>query len=110
MMVDVMATSFNWRKTAATNIEQLSMAIAKAATYGVRFHNDIKGLFITANMTHAAQQPWGSELAEAPCKIKTKYLYNRAHDADSIIDMMRFWRQQMNNAIARRRQLQKTTK
>ena len=41
MMVDVMATSFDWRKSAATNLEQLSTAIAKAATYGVRFHSDM---------------------------------------------------------------------
>ena len=90
MMMDVMAASFDWRESAATNIEQLSTAIAKAATYGVRFHNDIKGLVITANVAHAAQQPWGSELAEVQCKIKAKYLYNWVHDAESIIDMMSF--------------------
>ena len=65
-------------------------AIAKAATYGVRFHNDMKVLAITENVTHAAQQPWGSELVEAQRKIKAKYLYNRFHDADSIINMMSF--------------------
>ena len=105
-----MVTSFNWRKSAATNLEKLSTAIAKAATYGVRFHNDMKGLVITANVEHAAQQPWGSELAEAQRKIKEKYLYNWVHDADSIINMMSFWRHRMNNAIARRRQRRKTTK
>ena len=60
-----MATSFDWRKSAATNPEQLSTAIAKAATYGVRFHNDMQGLVITENVAHSAQQPWGYELAEA---------------------------------------------
>ena len=109
-MVNVMATSLDWRKSAATNLEQLSTAIAKATTYGVRFHNDMKGLVITENVAHAAQQPQGSEMAEAQRKIKAKYLYNRVHDAESIIDMMSFWRQQMKNAIARRRQCQKTTK
>ena len=88
IIVDVMATTFDWRESSATNLKQLSAAIAKAATYGVRFHNDMKGLVITANVAHAAQQPWGSELAEAQCKIKAKYLYNRVNDADSIIDMM----------------------
>ena len=91
MMVDVMATSFDWRKTAATNLEQLSTAIAKAATYGVRFHIDMKGLAIIANVAHHAQQPSGYELAEAQRKIKEKYLYNWVHDADFIIDMMSFW-------------------
>ena len=57
MMVDIMATTFDWRKSAATNLDQLSTAIAKAATYGVRFHNEMKGLFITANVDHAVQQP-----------------------------------------------------
>ena len=85
-----MATSFDWRESAAMNLEQLSTDIAKAATCGVRFHNDMKGLVITANVAHAAQQPWGSELAEAQCKIKAKYLYNWVHDADSIIYMMGF--------------------
>ena len=85
-----MATSFDWRESAATNLEQLLTAIAKAATYGVRFHNDIKGLVITANDAHAAQQLQGSKLAEAQCKIKAKYLYNWVHDADSIIDVMSF--------------------
>ena len=50
----------------------------------------MKGIVITANVTHAAQQTWGSELAEAQRKIKAKYLYNKVHDADSIIDMMSF--------------------
>ena len=74
MMVDVMVTSFDSRKSAATNLEQLSTAIAKAATYGVRFHNDMKGLVITANVSHATQQPWSSKLAAEHCKIKAKYL------------------------------------
>ena len=87
-MVDVMATTFDWRKSNATNLEQLSTAIAKAATYNIRFHNDIKGLAITANVANAVHQPWGSELAEAQCKIKATYLYNRVYDADSIINMI----------------------
>ena len=72
MMVDVMATSFDWRESTATNLEQLSTAITKATTYVVSFHNDMKGLVITANVVHTAQQPWGSELAEAQRKIKAK--------------------------------------
>ena len=87
-MVDVMAMSFDWRKSAATNLEQLLTAIAKAAKYGVRFHNDMKGLVITANVAHTAQQPWKYKLVEAERKIKAKYLYNQVHDAESIIDMM----------------------
>ena len=88
MMDDVMATTFDWRVSAATNLEQLLTTIAKAATYGVRFHNYMKGLVITENVAHAVQHPWGSELAEAQRKIKAKYLYNQVHDAESIIDMM----------------------
>ena len=90
MMVDAMAVAFDWRESAATNLEQLSTAIAKAATYGVRFHKDMKGLVITANVAHAAQQPWGLKLAEAHRNIKAKYLYNQVHDAELIIDMMVF--------------------
>ena len=35
MMVNVMATTFDWRESAATNLDKISTAIAKAATYGV---------------------------------------------------------------------------
>ena len=69
-MVNVMATTFDWLESTATNLEKISTAIAKAAKYGVRFHNDIKGLIITANVAYAAQQTWGSELAESQRKIK----------------------------------------
>ena len=34
-MVNVMATTFDWRESAATNLDKISTAIAKAATYGV---------------------------------------------------------------------------
>ena len=88
MMVNVMATTFGWQESAATNLEKLSTAIAKAVTYGVQFHNDMKGIVITSNVAYAAQQTWGSDLAEAQRKIKAKYLYNKFHDADSIIDMV----------------------
>ena len=50
MMVDVMATTFDWQESAVTNLKKLSTAIAKAATYGVRFHNNMKGFKITANV------------------------------------------------------------
>ena len=72
MMVDVMEKTFDWRESAVTNLEQISTAIAKAATYGIRFHNDMKGLVITANVAHTAQQTWASELADAQHKIKAK--------------------------------------
>ena len=90
MMVNVMATTFDWRESAATNLKQLLTAIVKAATYGVRFHNDMKGLVITANVAHAVQQRWGYELAEAQRKIKAKYIYNKVHDSDLIINMMSY--------------------
>ena len=90
MMIDVTATTLDWRESAATTLKQLSTAIAKAATYGVRFHNDTKGLVITANVAQDAQQPWGSDLAVAQRRIKAKYLYNRVHNADYIIEMMSY--------------------
>ena len=90
MMVDVMETTLYWRESSATNLKKLSTAIAKAATYGVLFHNGMKGLVITANVAYAAQQTWGSDLAEAQRKIKAKYLYKKVHDADYITDMMKY--------------------
>ena len=102
MMVDVMTKKFNWRESAVTNLEQISTAIAKAATYGLRFHKDMKRLAITANVAHVVHQRWGSELTEAQLNIKAKYLYNKVYDADSIIDMMSY------GAIDRSRQRQKT--
>ena len=58
MMVDFINTSLEWRESAATNLKQLSTTIVKAATYGMRFHNDTKGHVITTNVAHAAQQLW----------------------------------------------------
>ena len=72
MMADVMATTFDWRNSSATTLEQLSTAITKAATYRVRFNNGMNGLVITANVAHAAHQTWGCELAEAQRNIKEK--------------------------------------
>ena len=89
-MVDVMATSFDWRESDATNIENFSTTIAKAATYDIKFRNDTKGLIVKANIAYAAQQPRGLEIAEAQRKIKEKYLYNKVHDADSIIMIMTY--------------------
>ena len=56
MIVNVMAKTFDWRESTATNLEKILTAIAKVATYGVRFHNNMKGLVITANFAYAAQQ------------------------------------------------------
>ena len=90
MMVDAMTTTFDWQESAATNIEYLSTAIAKADTYSFRINNGMKGLVVTANVAYAEKQTWGSELAESQCKIKAKYLYNNVHDANSIVAMMKY--------------------
>ena len=90
MMVYVMAKSLDWQESAVTNLEELSTATAKAATYGVKLRNDMKGLIVTANVAYAAHQTWGSEIAEAQRKIKAKYMYNKVHDVDSIIMMMTY--------------------
>ena len=64
MMVGVMAATFDWQESPAKNLEKLSTAIAKAATYGVQFHNNMKGLMITVNVVYAVQQTWGSNLED----------------------------------------------
>ena len=63
-MVNVMATTFDWQESPATNLEKLSTAIAKAVTYCIRVHNNIKGLVITTNVAYAVQHTWGYELAK----------------------------------------------
>ena len=90
MMVDVMETAFDWQESAATNLNKISTAIVKAATYGVQFHNNIKEFMITANVAYTAQQTWGSDLTEAQRKIKAKYLYNKVHDTESIVNTMKY--------------------
>ena len=50
----------------------------------------MNGLVITANVAYASQQMWGSELAEEQSKIKANYLYNKVHDHDSIVNMMKY--------------------
>lgn len=89
MMVTVIATEFDWRESAATNFEKLSTAAAKAATYGITIDNSMKGLIVAANVASAAQQTWGTELAEAQRKIKAQYSYNHVHDSTSIKVMMK---------------------
>ena len=73
-MIDVIAADMASFTQISASLGQLSTDITKAATYGMRFNNDMKGLVIMANVAHAAQQPWGSELAEVQRKIKEKYL------------------------------------
>ena len=90
MMVNVMATTFDWQESPATNLEKLSTAIAKASIYSIQFHNNIKGLVNTFNVAYDAQQTWGSNLTGAQRKIKVKYLFNKVHDADSIVDIMKY--------------------
>ena len=90
MMVDVMVATFDWQESAATNLKKISTANIMAVTYGVQFHNNIKGFMITANVAYTAQQTWGSNLAEAQRKIKAKYLYNKVQDSDSIINTMKY--------------------
>ena len=50
----------------------------------------MKGLIVTAIVAYAARQTWVSEIAEAQKKVKAKYLYNKVHDANSIIVMMTY--------------------
>ena len=50
----------------------------------------MRGLIVTANVSYTAQQTWGSEIVEAQLKIKANYLYNKVHDAYSIIVMMTY--------------------
>ena len=50
----------------------------------------MKGLVVTSNVAYSAQYTWGSEMAEAQLKIKSKYLYNKVHDAKSIVAMMKY--------------------
>ena len=50
----------------------------------------MKEIVITANFAYAAQKTWVSKLAEAQRNIKAKYIYNKVHNADSVIDMMRY--------------------
>ena len=89
-MFDMMATTFDWRESAVTNLEKLSTAIAKASIYSIQFHNNIKGLVNTFNVAYDAQQTWGSNLTGAQRKIKVKYLFNKVHDADSIVEMTKY--------------------
>ena len=54
-VTEVMAFTFNWRETGATNQERLSTDIAKAAVFGVDFRHDIKATIILANSVVAAR-------------------------------------------------------
>ena len=51
----IMAFTFDWRETGATNQERLAADIAKADAFGVEIRNDIKAVIILANIATAAR-------------------------------------------------------
>jgi ElaB/YqjD/DUF883 family membrane-anchored ribosome-binding protein len=87
--VSIAGTVFDWRETAATNMERLAALAAKSVGYGVRVHHDLRAVVILVNVEWAAQQTWGQEIGIAHREMKTKYKYNHVHDADSIKVMMK---------------------
>ena len=89
MVVSVVATTFDWRASAATNYGKLSTAAAKAVTYIITIDSNMKGLIVAAKVASAARETWGTKLAKAQRKSKAAYLYNHVRDLASIKAMMK---------------------
>ena len=87
--VDITRFIFDWRETAATNVEQLAMLAEKASGFGVRIHSDLRAVIILANTEWAAKQSWGAEIRTAQRKITAAYTYNFVHTPESIADILK---------------------
>ena len=86
----IIAFTFDWKETGATNQERLAADIAKTDAFGVVIRNDIKAVIILANIATAARfSSRGAEIMEAQRKIKAAYNYDHSHDADSIKVIMK---------------------
>ena len=86
----IMAFTFDWRETGATNSERLAADIVKADAFGVKIQNDVKAVIILANIATAARfSSGGTEIMEAQRKIKAAYKYDHRHDDASIKEVMK---------------------
>ena len=85
----IMAFTFDWRETGATNQERLAADIVKADAFGVTIQNDVKAVIILANIAAAAKfSSGGTEIREAQRKIKASYKYDHSHNDASIKVML----------------------
>jgi phosphotransferase system HPr-like phosphotransfer protein len=86
----IMAFTFDWRETGATNQERLAADIVKADAFGVTIQNDVKAVIILANIAAAAKfSSGGTEIREAQRKIKASYKYDHSHNDASIKEIMK---------------------
>jgi hypothetical protein len=63
--VNIAGMVFDWRDTVAIDVEKFATNTAKTQAYGIRVHDDLKAVFILANVEWAARQSWGTEISVA---------------------------------------------
>jgi hypothetical protein len=76
--------TFDFGQPCINNIEALKKEAGLLDAVGVAIGDSIIGQNIVANVSIAADQPWGRELAEALRTIRRDNPHNKKHDAASI--------------------------
>jgi hypothetical protein len=57
--VNISGMVFDWRETAAINVENFATNAAKTKAYGIRVHDNLKAVVILANVEWASRLLWG---------------------------------------------------
>ena len=87
----IMDFTFDWRETAAANLERLSADIAKANAFGIEIKSDLKAVILLVNVAAVVRfSSGGIEVREALRTIKAAYAYNHKHGGASIAAIMKF--------------------
>ena len=83
-MVDTLATKFNFQQRFLDNVAVLRAQIARLPAYGITINEDVVAAIILAEADKAARKLWGREIETAADKIRLRYGYDHAHDAQSV--------------------------
>ena len=82
-------TEFDFRKLFAHNAAGLRTSAAKLSSYGILSSDNTLAAIILAETDRAAREPFGREIESAMDRIRSRYAYDFAHDASSVVVILR---------------------
>ena len=82
-------TEFDFRKLFAHNAAGLRTSAAKLSSYGILLSDNTLAAIILAEADQAAREPFGREIESAMDHIRALYAYDFAHDAASVVVILR---------------------
>ena len=71
------------------NVVVLRAKVAHLAAYGIAVPESMIATIILAEVDDTAHEPWGRKIKTAVAKIRLKYAYNYAHDAASVVAILK---------------------